>query len=367
MKKYTIVLLTFATLFSIVTSSCKKDKEEDPVKDSVMPEHFRVDIPNSISKSTTLKSTNGDTLQGNDIYEHLTNFIAIGEAASELVEEIIWAINEYGIDHAMTFSYVSNDDARTKNCVVVENSAFEGTTWEYEMTISDAASGGNADEGKGLQVFWNNSPVKGIAIIKPYNCDRNNNTNIPDAIYRIDYSEAGELGYDAHMIVSIAGIPLADPLVDPYSVNSLKMFAGKKGDIIDVYGNSNHPNAKFFTDTVGFDWAFVAAGSESTDIGVAEVGLPPYTLNSTDRNVLLKTYSIKNVFTQQIYEVWPNIDSASVNSYLYNTDAPGYFSASGFIVGGTSPGTQYDNLETSMNALTPYNPYDINNLTINFK
>ncbi len=367
MKKYSIILLAFTVVSLLVMSGCKKDKEEEPQKDSIVPAHFRVDIPDAISKTTTTKSGKGDTLQGNDIYEHLTNFIAIGESASELVEEIMWAIAEYEINQAMAFSYTSEEDGRAKNCVVVENSPFDGITWAYQMTIADAASSSNTDQGKALQVFWNVSPVKGIAIIKPYNCNRDENINFPDAMYRIDYSEAGEYGYDAHMIVSIAGIPLGNPLVEPYSINALKMFAGKTGDIIDVYGNSNHPNAKFFTDTTGFDWAFVASGSENSDIGVAEVGLPPNTLDETNRDVLLKTHSIKNVFTQQIYEVWPSIDSNTVASYLYNTDAPGYFNTYGFIQGGTSPGSEYNTLETSMDALTPYNPADINNLTLNFK
>ncbi|MBK7649884.1 MAG: hypothetical protein IPJ20_02815 [Flammeovirgaceae bacterium] len=80
--------------------------------------------------------------------------------------------------------------------------------------------------------------MSGIAIIKPYNCDRTHNNNVKDAVFRIDYTEASTLGYDAQMEVSISGLPLANPLEDPFSVSTLKMFAGKKGDVVDVFGNT---------------------------------------------------------------------------------------------------------------------------------
>jgi hypothetical protein len=73
------------------------------------------------------------------------------------------------------------------------------------------------------------------------------------------------------------------------------------------------------------------------------------------------------VLSAQIYEVWPTIDSASVEAYLHNTDAPGYFNSGGFIQGGTSPGTQYDNLDSRLPGLSPYNPFSISNLSIEFK
>ncbi len=372
MKKVNL-LIALAIIFSaIFVQSCKKDKEQSPDStESILPKSFKVDVPEAISSANSQKSmlaTNGDTLQGNDIYQNLRTFINVGETASDIVNSIMTTISVYNINHAMTLSYQSNEDGRVKNLDVVESASFDGQNWQYQMTIVDANSATNNDGGVALQIFWNVNPVKGIAIIKPYNLNRTESINYPDAIYRIDYSEAGELGYDKHMIVEITGIPLEDPSVDPYSISKLKMFAGKTGDIVDVYGNSVHPNATFIDTTEkGFDWAFVASANQSLDIGVAEVGLPDDDLSSTDRNTLLVTNSIKNVFTNQINIAYPNIDTLSINNYLYNTEAPGYFNSNGFVQGGTAPNTDYTTLANNITNLTPYNPVDIKNLTISFK
>jgi hypothetical protein len=169
------------------------------------------------------------------------------------------------------------------------------------------------------------------------------------------------------MEVTIAGLPLANPIEDPYSINTLHMFAGKKGETVDVYGNSNHPNAYLFTEQRGFNWAFVASGNESKNIAVAEVGLPPSNLDENDREVLLKEYSIKNVFTNGITAMWPAIDQTVLAAYLKNTAAPGYFNSTGFVKGGTSPGSDWDVLATRLNSLSPYNPKETNDLTLSFK
>ncbi|MCD4735669.1 MAG: hypothetical protein K8R53_06465, partial [Bacteroidales bacterium] len=158
-----------------------------------------------------------------------------------------------------------------------------------------------------------------------------------------------------------------EPVVDPYSAKTVKMFVGKTGDYISVYGNSEHPNAQFFTNEVGFDWAFTASSHEIKNIAVAEVGLPPNTLSSYSRQVILEEYSIKNVFTEQIYELWPWIDTTTVQSYLYHTEAPGYFDYAGFVQGGLAPADEYAPLENIVLGLTPYNPKEIYLLEIAFK
>ena len=375
MKKNKLnVLFILMLMVMIALVSCESNNDSTPQAGSILPESFSVDIPNAISNDGSINAryystarTNGDTLQGNDIYEHLGNFISIGEGAGEIVEELIFAIRVYQINRPMVLSYESDEDGRVKNLIVVENSEFDGITWEFQLTISDAESEGNADGGKGLQVFWNRSPVRGIALIKPYNTNRNDDGELEETIFRIDYSEGGEHGYDAHMIVSIANFPEVDPLEDPYAVDGLKMFAGRKGDVVDVYGNSNHPNAIFFAGDVGFNWAFVASGDDSEDIGVAEVGLPPSSLDEPSRDVLLDFYSIKNVFTREINAVWPGLDPEILEAYLMNTEGPGYFDSDGFISGGTSPGEDWDVLAERLQLLSPYNPKDISNLTLEFK
>ena len=367
------VVLIVGLALSMLFSSCENNADVKPQED-ILPAKFSVDIPSSISNKTLANGrlagrTKDDSLRGNDIYKHLGTFIAIGEESAKLVEAFIEGIRKYKIYRVISLTYVGDDDGRTKNLVVVSKSIYEGKTWDYQLTITDADSENQVDGGKALQIFWNKATtVEGIAIIKPYNCDRAKNANAKDAVFRINYSEVSDLGYDATMEVLISGLPLASPLSDPFSVNTLRMFVGKKGDVVDVFGNSNHPNAKLFSDNVGFNWAFVASGNETKDTGVAEVGLPPSKLNSTDRKVLLKDYSIKAVFTSGIKSIWPGIDQTLLDKYLANTAAPGYFSkAKGFLSGGVSPGAEWNVLATRLESLKPYNPKEIGELVVTFK
>jgi hypothetical protein len=372
-KIISLVLLAGLT-FSILLTSCELTPEIKSEKKDILPESFGVDIPSSISNSDAANGRLTNTrvaqdLKGNDIYINLNTFIAVGEGAAKLVEAFINAIRIHHIDQIMTLTFVGEDDNRTKNLIVSSEVSFEGKTWDYQLTVTDAASESATDGGKALQIFWNKSDlVKGIAIIKPYNCDRIKNANAKDAVFRVDYTQGGATGYDEEMEVFISGFPLGNPLENPYAINTLHMFVGKKGDAVDVFGNSNHPNAILFSGQKGFNWAFVASGSDSKDIAAAEVGLPPCTLDNDDRDTLLKQYSIKNVFTTEIQTAWPGIDPSAVASYLTNTAAPGYFNKTqGFISGGVSPGSDWDIFATRLNTLSPYNPKKTNDLVINFK
>jgi hypothetical protein len=364
--------LAASLMMIMVLWSCETNPDLNSEQD-LLPAKFSVEIPSSISNADISNGRrsgrlNDDVLQGNDIYLHLNTFIAIGEGASQLVEGIINGIRIHHIDRVKSLTFVSEDDGRDKNLVVFEDVTFEGHEWDYQLTITDADSEGEGDGGKAIQIFWNHStPIEGIAIIKPYNCDRSENAAAPNTMFRINYSEISD-DYDAQMEVLISGLPLANPINDPYSVSTLRMFAGKKGDVVDVFGNSNHPNAILFAGDAGFNWAFIASGNESTDKGVAEVGLPPSDLNSDDRQLILKDYSIENVFTNEITSVWPGIDPTLLNTYLQNTAAPGYFNeGQGFLAGGVSPGTDWDVLATRLESLSPFNPSLVSNLTVEFK
>ena len=367
MKRLNLILTLSVLALVTIFSSCNKDLDPIDPNQGILPERFKVDIPSSISSSFVAKSAN-DTLQGSDIYGHLTTFIWIGEHAADIVGEIINVVNTNNLSQPMSFSFISNDDNRTKQVVILETSEFDGTIWEYQMTITDDGAGNSTSvESKALQLFWNTNPIKGIALMNPYNLDRTTDTSYIETMYRIEYSEAVELGYERHMLVAIEGLPLADPLTDPYSMKTLKMFVGKNGDAVSVYGNSDHPNAIFFNGDVGFDWAFTAAALETSDIGVAEVGLPRNFLNSSDRYTLLVDNSIHNVFSEQIFDIWPNLDSAIVQSYLQNTEAPGFFAQNGFIQGGVAPSSDYNSLINIIAGLTPYNPLEVSELDLIFK
>lgn len=370
--------LAVVFVLTLVFHSCELNEvPEKPDSNSILPERFKVDIPSSLTSTNTakkslIKSAKIDTLNGNGIYMNLNTFIAVGAVAGNMVEEIIGAIVIYRINKPMVLTFQSNDDKRPKTIVVEENGEYGGVTYQYVLTMTDDGSISAADKGKGMQIFWNTNPIEGVAILKPYNIDRTKNSTSPDAIFSIEYSEVATPEYDSHMIVTIDGLPLNNPNNDRFSINTLKMFVGKKGDNVDIYGNSNHPNAKFFTEETGFNWAFVASGSKSADIAVAEVGLPPSTLDNSTRSVILGDYSIKNVFTDQI-NTWfynsfgfhPAADDLA--AYLANTNAPGFFNRSGFIKAGTAPTAQYEPLIGRISNMTPYNPKYINDLTVDFK
>jgi hypothetical protein len=367
MKKQIFKLQSVVLILILVLTGCEKGVGPNMENDSILPDQFGVDIPDAISFDKLLsESKSVDPVNGNLIYEHLGTFIHVGNQGAKIVGDIIKGIAIYEINKPMSFSFNGDDDGRVKNLSVIEAPYFDGETWEYELTITDAESETNNDGGMALQIFWNRSPRAGTAILKPYNIDRENDSEIPDAVFRIDYSEAGDRGYDAHMLVSVSGLPVLDPLEGPYSMSTLKMFAGKTGDIVDVYGNSNHPNATFINSDAGFNWAFVASGNDALNIGVAEVGLPSSILDEPSRSVLLNTYSIKNVFTNQIYEVWPDINPESVETFLLNTTAPGFFNSKGFVQGGESPSEDYSLLATRLQSLSPYNPKEVASMSIEF-
>lgn len=366
MKKLSVILAG-VFLVMLVFSSCKKQS----FNQTSIPTTFKVDIPSSISSMDSSKSAKTDQVQGDDIYKNLRFFIAIGEGAGDIVQGIMQAVAKYDLSEAMTFSYESDEDGRTKNAVIEENVEFEGETWMFELTTTDVESEGDDVGGKALQVFWNTNPVKGIAIIYPYNVNRTDSAEAWNhGMFRIDYSEAGEYGYEQSMIVSISNLPTDNK--DIYAMSSMKMFAGRNGDVVDVYGNSGHPNAYFFNSGKGFDWAFVASGNQVSNLATAQVGLPPYTLDENSRDVLLNDYSIHSVFTQLITDWYytenqTDIDSLTLAHYLGNAEAPGFFNQNGFVGAGTAPTADFNPLVENINALSPYNPKYIADLSIQFK
>jgi hypothetical protein len=386
MKARNLFSVACAAVVALLFTTCEMDHLKPKGEFGILPKRFKVDIPNSLSnnnfKSTSFKGTEADTINGNIIYGNLVTFIAVGEAAADIVVAAIWSIHFYDIEDVIFLSFTSDEDKRVKNLEVVKDAEFRDRSWEYQLTITDAESEDNADEGIGMEIFWNTDPIEGIALFKPYNLNRKDNKDAPDAMASIEYSEKGTGKYETYMVVEIAGLPLPDARRHPFALETLKMFVGKNGDCIDVYGNSNHPNAQFNPNdeqAVGFDWAFVASGNDSKDIAVAEVGLPFSRDDISGRDEILVDNSIKVVLTREFtnfivsqYAKWgitlnPDEVAALIAPYLRNASAPGYFNATGFVQGGTAPDSRYVPLESNIEDLVPYNPLTISNLEIDFK
>lgn len=373
MKTRISIILFTALLLSF--TSCIEDFQSRKTN-SFVPNRFKVDIPTSLSqkeKKGFLKSVSlsDDTLKGGEIYGLLKHFIAIGNFAAIFTEGILNEIDKHNVQNFIFLTYNGDEDGRLKELLVEPNATFEGKTWEYSLTVVDAESKSEEDGGVAMQIFWTPGEiVDGISILKPYNINRNAEDANKETMYRVDYSELGTTNYDKTMSVAISNMESNN--ANKYRIDNLKIFVGEKDGIVDLYGNSNHPDANFFTDETGFNWAFVASSNSEDDIAVAEVGLPKSTLNSDSRSTILEDYSVKNVFTQQVsdwlYEEWSVIPSQELlDSYLHNAAAPGYFDTDGFIQGGEAPNGNYSDLENNIQNLSPFNPSTISTLEINFK
>jgi len=357
---------TYKFLFLAIIAGILSFTACNPVNKTVqdssvnLPDKFSVDMPSSISNGNGKKMAAGDTLTGGDLYEHLRTFISIGDFSSNFVEEIMKAINQFNLAQSMNITYVSDDDGRTKSLVVVENATFEGAQYNFGLTVKDSND-------FAMQVFWNNDPVKGTAIVSPYNFDRTSNEKYSKTKYRVDYSEAGDMGYEKHMIVSISDYPIDDK----FGLDNLKMFVGKNGDNIDVFGNSNHPKLWLYTDAnVGHDWAFVSRANLSSNIAMAKVALPPMELTTTDS--LFEKYNFKEIISKEIHRIYDeqygfNAVEIFLQGYLKNTQQPAYFDATGFIAAGLdNQPSNFSNDFVDLSNLTPYIPNDIRQLEIKF-
>ena len=350
-------------------SACRKPKD-DIANDklSILPSSFKIDIPDCISyPSTTQNTNNTDTdtiLDGNYIYGPLGVYINLCELAADEVVGILKTLSLYDINRSMALSYTSKEDGRVKTMIIVANSVYDNITWEFQLSLYDAAS--SSDGGLALQLFWNRVPLKGIALLKPYNINRSNEIfeKWGQAMFQIEYSEAGDKGYDACMTISVN---ILSPITDKDAISTMKLFAGKAGNFLDVYGNTEHPELYFLSERKGYNRAFVVCASNS-NMAVAEVALPLTTVNSSSRDVLLGTWSVYNVFREELgLFLGHSPDEQTISKYLHNTQPPGYFNVAGFVQAGTSPDDTYGRLQSRISTLCPFNPNDIKSLQIVFK
>ncbi|MCK5537689.1 MAG: hypothetical protein KAI79_12750 [Bacteroidales bacterium] len=351
----TYLLFIAITIFSFV--ACETDEEVNDGSVN-LPDKFSVNIPASISNSSGTKYASADTLKGAELYEHLRTFVAIGEFSAQFIEEIMGGINTYNLAQSLSTTFTGDDD-RTKSLVVQENVTFEGINYAFGLTVKDG-------DDYAMQVFWNNEPVKGTAIVSLYNIDTRTDPIYKDTKYRVDYSEAGEMGYDEHMIVYITDYPI----IDRFGLNNLKMFVGKTGNEVEVFGNSNHPDMWLFApDVSGYDWAFVARANIENNISVAQVALPPMTLETVEG--IFDTYSFKTIISDEIHRLYDSewgelLVSLYLEGVLEDANSPAYFNNGGFVSSGDNIPDGFSSEFVDLSSLSPYIPVDIMNLSISF-
>ncbi|MEO1254407.1 MAG: hypothetical protein AAFY41_05915 [Bacteroidota bacterium] len=352
-----IKLITVLLSLSILVS-CSDDEEVSSSID--VPSTFSVDIPQPISSNTGPLSgrTSGDgdgVIEGDEIYESVRGFIYLGEQSAEILEFALTLGATLESQNIRSFTFDSEDDNREKRIDITDGVTRGGVSYEYEMTVVDTEN-----EEKAIQLLWNTSPVSGVAILRPYNIDRTDEEADEDAFFRIDYTE-DHPDYDAAMTVSIAGIET----VENGDIDNLKMFAGKKGDIVDVMGNSNHPDITIVDEnfTGGRNYAFVGRGDESTDLGVVKLALPPSATNTAD---VLDAYSVKAVLESEIDAVI-NLDQETIDAILAEALSPAYFNNNGFLTSGPdNKPASFSDAFVDLSGMNPFVPNDIKNLTLDF-
>jgi hypothetical protein len=358
MKKLSVLLVSAIWLASFFTS-CKKEETTN----SILPSTATVEIPSALSNKTKAASSS-DSLGGKEVYENMRLFIRVGESSAELIKSVLASLQKYGIDKPMTLTFTSEDDNRSKVLVVSENVQAGNATWQYELTVKD-------ENTLGMQILWNLSPLQVVVVIKPSVFSQTSeNLAQPDLVYKVTYGENVENGYDKHMLVEVSGWSWV--VSERFGINSLKMYVGKTGDVVEVIGNTNHPNAWLIDETqVGFNWAFVGRSSVSSDIAVAQVGLPPSTLATTDG--VFTTYSVYNVLYNQMYDyliaLYPNNSeyiATVLAAYLTNAQSPAYFNSSGFISCGTNVPTGFSESFIDLSGIVPFVPNDVSNLQVTF-
>ena len=367
MKK-SILLLALGFSLIHLFNSCKKDDIEP--NNHFLPENFSVYVP-KLSVFSPLYKDVPTVLQGIHIDYSAADCISLSGHVAKMIDTTIAQIRKYNPNPKSNFTYLSEDDNRAKNVMIYENVEFEGRIWQYQLNISDADSEENADDGLGFQLFWNQSPLEGIAILRPSNLNMGKLDEFSRATFRVDYSEASN-NYEKEMTVYIKGFEFRS-FDYRYIMESLKMTIGRKENITVAYGNANFPDAKVFNNETGYNIAIVAAGTNSPIsvssnsrqiIGTAEIGLPSNYLNSTDRKVILEDYSMKNVFANQLMQT--EMDPGGVELCLMGTSVPCYYDGIPSLAT-ISPGPEYNECETALKSLVPFNPSDVTNLQINFK
>ncbi len=356
--------------FLLLLGACKP--KDGDLKENILPYRFKVTVPDAIStdKVPTQKIA-GDSviLDGALIYNYMRYFIHTGEAAADVANGVMDILRNYEITPDMTLSF-TGEDGHVKNVVVKSNVYYQGVEWKYGLTITDADAEQAGSEAIAMQLFWDLNPTTGVAILKPSLVNTQTALVWGDAMVRIDYSENIYGGYEAQMTVFITGMPVLD---NKFAIQDMKMTVGSISGRVDVYATSLHPNLwLLLPDKKGYACAFVASASNAEDIGVAQVGMPPDTLDTDQRQVLLFDYSLYNVLFDEI-DRWyaannngAHLDSLTIDTYIYNAKAPAYFGLGGFVGSNFVPGAMYLPLIEAIDLLIPYNPAEVGKMTIAF-
>lgn len=353
---------TIKTLFlvsaSAVLTNCGSDDEV--TNTLVVPATFTVNIPDAISSNSAglAGRTDGDGdgfIEGNEIYESLRGFLYVAEEAAGIIDFVLEVAAELEEADLRTFEFTSDVDGRQKRIDITEDFVSAGNSFQYELRMVDVEN-----EDLALQLLWSANPVViGIGIMNPYQIERIEDNN-PDTFIRIDYGDL-VFGYDAVMQVQISGLEV----VENGDIDNMTLFVGRKGELIDVVGNSNHPNLILLDDTFigGRSYAFIGRGDEISNFGVVKLALPPSGATTSD---FFETHSVFSVLEREIQSVGIS-DQSLIDDILQEAHSPAYFNANGFITSGEDNKPDgFTNFFVDLSDLETFVPADIRELKVNF-
>lgn len=347
--------ITVTLLFSLLFISCKNEKE---VNANIIPANFYLDINSALSFQHNPLITSAIEKPGSEYYKEVASIINQAETSSKIVSDAIKNLRIHNLYQASTFTYISMEDGRRKDIEVRENIYKENRTWPYELTLKDQ------DGSTALQFYWSSTPLRGFAIFNPTNHNRSNLNYPSSAMFRVDYSEKKST-FEKTMEISIAGLSVLPS--DTFGISSMKLFVGKNGELLNIYGNTNHPEFTLSPQSSqhGRNYSFTAKGNITLNIGTVKVGLPPSLQNSN--TTIMTDYSLYNVLHSELYTAGIS-DQNKRNSVLNEAKSPGFFTNDGFIKVELPPvNAGFDETMINLNDLTPYVPMEISNLKVDFK
>ncbi|MEP5613573.1 MAG: hypothetical protein ABJP45_15080 [Cyclobacteriaceae bacterium] len=353
------VIKTLCLLLSLAfLSNCGSDDTVAEKKLDI-PETFTVDIPGAISSNTGGLSgrTDGDGdgfIEGNEIYESLRGFIYVAEQSAEIMDFILQVAAQMEAADLRTLSFTGDVDGREKRIDISEGVARAGIVFDFEMIMVDVES-----EDRALQLLWNTGQVIGIGVMNPYQIERTPD-NDPDTFIRIDYG-VSVFGYEEIMQVQISGLGATEN----GDIDNMSLFVGRNGDLVDIIGNSNHPNLVIIDETYtgGRNYAFVGRGDEASNLGVVNLALPPSSWSTRD---YFETHSVAIVLEEEI-ETAGITDQSVIDEILQEAQSPAYFNADGFITSGVNnKPLDFSTIFTDLSDLSAFVPADIAVLEVGF-
>lgn len=362
-------LMLISALLIIPLSSCDEDAENLNDGAIDIPTSFRVDVPASLTAGTSgarIAAVDPDKeidpgFEGSGLYEALRAYITIADGSAEIVETLMKTVKAIRRNNLTTFDFISDDDKREKSVEIIESPTVNGVSWKAGLVMKDKEADAVA-----FTLYWNPSPLEGIATFNVYQFDQTNDILTQNTFYQIEYSEA-TTRYEQEMTVSISGIPKNNE--DKWYVKNMKMTVGKSGDIVEVVGNSIHPTAPFFQDqecNEGLSYSFVAKADEAKKISLASLGLPPSCQTNTDS--VFTSFSLFTILDNWLLKVFPNSTEDARNLILKDAQSPAYFSAAkGFIGAGTdAKPADFETDFVDLSGLSSFVPKDISDLSIAF-